>query len=276
MQRNVSMGNGLRSLAAGSALLLAGLCVSGCQRMLNGPHQEDAAQMRPDQVHDFNDLYGRNCSACHGADGKNGTSIPMNNPVYMAVATDAQIRQVTANGQPGTLMPAFGRSAGGLLTDTQIDVIVAGMRQRWGKPMPGLNPPPYAAVGKADVAHGAQVYAQGCASCHGAVAPAGADAQPGSATRPGKAGSIVDPTFLALLSDQALRTITIAGRPDIGQPDWRGDIPGRPLTEPEITDVVAWVASHRQPLPGQSYPDPAGPSQTAPKPGVTELERRTQ
>ena len=36
-------------------------------------------------------------------------------------------------------------------------------------------------------------------------------------------GSIVDPSYLALVSDQSLRSTIIAGRPDLGMPDWRSD-----------------------------------------------------
>jgi cytochrome c oxidase cbb3-type subunit 3/ubiquinol-cytochrome c reductase cytochrome c subunit len=82
---------------------------------------------------------------------------------------------------------------------------------------------------------------------------------------------VVDPTFLALLSDQSLRTIIIAGRPDLGQPDWRGDIPGHPLSDQEITDVVAWISGHRAPVPGQ-----AAPGSAAKNPGASEMQRRVQ
>jgi len=277
---------------AGRAALMAGLSTAlllaaGCQRLIDGPKLNEADQVRPDKILDFETLYNDNCAGCHGANGLNGPAIAMNNSEYMAITSDEQIRNITANGQTGTLMPAFAQSAGGLLTDAQINVIVSGMRERWGKPMPGLNPPPYAASAAADAAHGAQVYTAACASCHGPASQSAAvtqggepakggsthagQAQPGGTASPGKAGSIVDPTFLALLSDQSLRTIIIAGRPDLGQPDWRGDIPGHPLSDQEITDVVAWLSSHRAPLPGQTHPDPA-----AKNPDATELQRRVQ
>jgi hypothetical protein len=36
------------------------------------------------------------------------------------------------------------------------------------------------------------------------------------------------------------------GRPELGAPDWRGNAPGKPMSDQEITDVVAWLASHRE------------------------------
>jgi hypothetical protein len=57
---------------------------------------------------------------------------------------------------------------------------------------------------------------------------------------------VLDPAYLALVSDQALRTAVIVGRSDLGMPDWRANISGQPMSPQEISDVVAWLASHRQ------------------------------
>ena len=60
------------------------------------------------------------------------------------------------------------------------------------------------------------------------------------------------------MSDQALRSIIIAGRPDIGQPDWRNarqDVrKNGPLTAQDVTDIVAYLRTLRSPTPGQPYP----------------------
>jgi mono/diheme cytochrome c family protein len=83
------------------------------------------------------------------------------------------------------------------------------------------------------VKRGATVYQTYCAKCHG---PEGKGGETG--------GSVVDASYLALVSDQGLRTAVIAGRVDLGMPDWRGYVPGKPMTDQEISDVVAWMASH--------------------------------
>jgi hypothetical protein len=72
----------------------------------------------------------------------------------------------------------------------------------------------------------------------------------------------VNGSYLALVSDQDLRTVVIAGRPELGAPDWRSDIPGRPMSAQEITDVVAWLSAQRRKSPGQPYPNPSVGSAT--------------
>jgi cytochrome c oxidase cbb3-type subunit 3/ubiquinol-cytochrome c reductase cytochrome c subunit len=67
-------------------------------------------------------------------------------------------------------------------------------------------------------------------------------------------GSVTDGSYLALIGDQSLRAIIIAGRPDIGHPDWRGAQGSTPMSDQDVTDVVAWIASQRQKTPGQTYP----------------------
>jgi cytochrome c oxidase cbb3-type subunit 3 len=247
---------------AGSAalLLLVGLATAGCSRILNGPASAHDVVVRPTEIMDFHVLYSENCSACHGAEGKNGPSVALNNPLYLAVVSDAQMVNYTTNGGPGGQMPAFGRSAGGLLTSDQINAIVKGIRQKWAKPamFTGMTLPPYAADHPGDVAAGGQVYAQACANCHGAAL------RNGAVPTPGKAGSLVSADYLSLISDQGLRTVVLAGRTDLGMPDYRNDIPGRPLTDADITNVVAWLSAHRPPSVSENADGNQGPGQQAP------------
>ena len=218
-------------------LLLAVLAGAACAcNGAPGRPAPDSAVIAPDKVVDFDVLYATNCAGCHGANGTGGAAIGLADPVYLAIADDATIRRVTADGVPGTAMPAFAQSAGGLLTAAQIDVIVNGMRARWAKPtaLADASVPPYAAPASGDPARGATVYVRYCSSCHGAD---GQGAQ--------RASSIVDPAYLALVSDQGLRTTVIVGRPELGAPDWRGDVPGNPLSSEDVSDVVAWLAAKR-------------------------------
>jgi cytochrome c oxidase cbb3-type subunit III len=232
------------------AATLAVLALVGCNSLPGRPGPGPEV-VRPDEVLDFNTLYKQSCSGCHGAEGKGGAAVSLADPVYLALVDEATFRRVTANGVPGTPMPAFGRSAGGTLTDRQIDVLVRESRARWAKPdtLGGANPPPYLASSRGDASRGAEVYETFCASCHGA----------GGKGR-NKAASIVDGSYLATVSDQGLRTTVIVGMPDLGAPDWRSDIPGRPMTEQQVSDVVAWLVAQRPKFPGQPYASSPAPA----------------
>src|ERR1700689_3366756 len=120
----------------------------------------DSPVIPPSKIVDFSFLYARNCAGCHGPDGKGGAATGLGDPVYLAIADDATIRSVTADGVPGTAMPAFAQHSGGMLTDDQINVIVGGIRARWAKPdaLRGTDPPPYRALGPGDPKRGASVY----------------------------------------------------------------------------------------------------------------------
>jgi cytochrome c oxidase cbb3-type subunit III len=239
--------------------LIALLAVTACD-----PPPVDSPAVRPDGIVNFDYLYARNCAGCHGVDGKGGAAIGLGDPVYLAIADDATILRVTADGVPGTAMPAFAQRSGGMLTDEQVKTIVTGIRTRWSKPniLEGANAPPYSASSPGDPGRGAAVYVSYCSSCHGAG---------GRGTK--RASSIVDGSFLGLVSNQGLRTTVIVGRPELGAPDWRGDVPGKTLpgkTMPgktmsgktmsgktmsaqDVSDVVAWLAAQRPQFPGQPY-----------------------
>jgi mono/diheme cytochrome c family protein len=196
----------------------------------------DSPVIPPSKILDASVLYARNCAGCHGRNGKGGAAIALGDPVYLAIADDATITRVTAGGVPGTSMPAFAQHSGGLLTDSQIDAIVHGIRVRWAKPdaLRDANPPPYAAQRSGNPERGATVFQAYCSSCHGADGHGGK-----------RASSIVDGSYLALVSDQNLRTTVIVGRPDMGAPDWRNDLPGKPMSTDDVSDVVAWLVARR-------------------------------
>jgi mono/diheme cytochrome c family protein len=241
------------SLAAVAAIAL----LTGCNARLPGQPTEAERWRAPAEVSDFNQLYAQNCAGCHGAGGRHGAARSLNDPIYLAFVTDSDLRQVIAHGRLGTNMPAFSQQAGGGLTDRQIELLTSGMRAQWARPddFRGVEIPPYDAGGTAagsdadvttadagpanaspsyDTRRGAAAYQTYCARCHGTNGAGG------------QAGSIVDPNFLKLVSDQGLRTTVVVGLSDLGKPDWRSYLPGQPMSPREIDDVVAWLAAHRQ------------------------------
>jgi len=206
------------------SLVLASLALAGCSHLPGKPGPGPEVP-RPDSILDPVVLFNQNCQGCHGADGKNGPAMMLSDPVYLALVDDDTLRSVISKGRPGTAMSAFAQKEGGMLTDQQVSAIIRGIRERWSKPnaLGGDTAPPYAAKSVGDAARGQA-----------------ADGNGGP-----KAGSIVDHAYLSLITDQGLRTIVITGRPDFNAPDWRNNVPGHPMSDQEISDVVAWLASQR-------------------------------
>jgi cytochrome c oxidase cbb3-type subunit 3/ubiquinol-cytochrome c reductase cytochrome c subunit len=233
-----------RALLAAGAILLA---CAGCAHVPGVP-SASADVARPDQQLEFHALYKQNCSGCHGENGRGGAALPLKNPAYLAIAGRDNLRTITAKGMSATMMPAFAQSSGGMLTAQQVDALIQGMVHEWGQPsdFSAVALPPYSSAAPGDPANGQKVYAEACARCHGAD---GAGIKTSSTTTTGEQAamqhSIIDPSYLALVNDQSLRSYVIAGHIDDNAPDWRSYIAGRALTSQEIADIVAWLAQHR-------------------------------
>lgn len=223
-------------------LLVAVVLLVGCGK----PNPADR-YVRPENVTDFATLFQQNCSGCHGAEGKLGPAPPLDDPLFLSIASDEQLQQTIADGRPGTLMPAFEKSQGGSLTADQVKIVVAGIRETWkGSSVPADQLPPYqvstedpAGLKTADVAAGKELYETSCAKCHG-------DDGVGQ-----EAGPLNEPALARLMSDIVLRRLIITGRPDLKMPDYatmgKRSHTAAPFTSQQISDIAAYVRSLQQP-----------------------------
>jgi cytochrome c oxidase cbb3-type subunit III len=254
--------------------LLLGLLAVGCD--LPGKPNPKDRPVPSDQVLDFNLLYGKRCAGCHGADGKLGPAPPLNDPIFLAIVTDAELHKVISEGRMVTTgvrspMPAFSQSYGGPLTAAQVQALAVGIKKKWGtskvseagippylaKPVvpETKGPPPTMAPmpNRTDSDQPAKpivdtkeeqlkIFVQACASCHG-------NQGQGGKTNTRTVGAINDKAFLELISDQALRRIIITGRPDLGMPAFDGKtgrpVDFQPLSSEQINDLVKLLASWR-------------------------------
>lgn len=204
------------------------LAVSGCDQLPGKPKESDRWQP-PEAVKDFKTLFGTNCSACHGDDASIGPALSVQNPLFLAVIPKDTLRKIIADGIKGTPMQGFAKASGGDLTDEQIDILANNLSS---KAVQQPNLPAYSAP-LGDANHGSEVYNQYCANCHG------------QAGQGGKAGSVVNPDYLHLVTDQYLRSVIVAGRPELGMPNYQEFVKDHPMSSEEIADVVAWLTSHR-------------------------------
>jgi cytochrome c oxidase cbb3-type subunit III len=218
-----------------SPFLLFSLSVfAGCD--WPGKPKDTDRPIPADEIKDFGTLYSTHCAGCHGADGKDGPAPPHNDPLFLAIVPDEVLHLVITEGRVGTPMTAFAKNKGGPLTRKQIDIVAKGIKQHWAAPEKGKGqPPPYllSSAKAGDRKAGLKVFARDCAMCHGERGQGGEEA-----------GSINDPAFLTLVSDQALRRYIITGRPDFGMPNYvkRDDAD---LTSQEINDLVALLTYWR-------------------------------
>jgi mono/diheme cytochrome c family protein len=198
-------------------------------------------------MRDFGALFAENCSGCHGPQGRDGAAQPLNDPLYLRIVPRDELRRTIENGRPGTSMPAFARNRGGPLDAPQITAVVDGMEHTWAGPvdLSGASAPAYSAA-SGDAAAGAVVFAGACSGCHG---------------NNGAVGPIVNQSYLTLVSDQGLRTAVIVGRPRLGMPDWKHQAYHGGLSEDDISNVVAWLSSQRQPITQVRRQRQAGPNE---------------
>jgi mono/diheme cytochrome c family protein len=240
------------------SMAIIGVFLVGCDWMPGKPTRAQESVL-PTDVHAFNTLYSANCSGCHGTNGQFGAARPLNDPLYLSLADTAYLVQVTGDGVHDSLMPPFGRKQGGGLTSQQVSDIVNGMHRTWGNAgdEDSQAAPPLVSSTKGNPARGASLFTSHCAACHGKGGTGGQTA-----------GSVVDSTYLALVSDQALRSVIICGRLDLGMPTWRGTLNGSPagerdglppLNDRQISDLVAFLASHRVEFPGAPFPSLSNP-----------------
>jgi len=250
---------------------------TGCN--LPGTPKPEHRPEYPEQVAKFEQLFNKNCRGCHGQDGKMGPAPPLNDALFRAGISEKEIRTVLTSGRKGTLMPAFLKENGGLLTAAQIDIMVnelkgipyqvvqegegetvklrvtqdeKGKSPAWGtsgESPRGAPPYPPPAGETGDKDRGMKVFARACASCHGEDGKAGAGQGSESEGKGQKSLRINDPAFLTLLSDQALRRLIITGRPDLGMPDYAGSKERggdfKPLSSPDVADLVALLGYWR-------------------------------
>jgi mono/diheme cytochrome c family protein len=201
-------------------------------------------------------LFDMFCSACHGQNGQGSTMrtglwpldadpwghdwdvrnivreevndleiyVPsLNHPDTLAVASEQYLRNVIANGRPGTHMIGWKNDGG--LSDDEITLLVDFIRN-W-QPVGAARGEVAAQRGDAHV--GRALYRANCASCHGAGGEGGIGV------------SLNSPTFLAVASDEFLRDTIMHGRADTAMPAWRE------FDAQEISDIIAFMRNSWQP-----------------------------
>jgi mono/diheme cytochrome c family protein len=175
------------------------------------------------------ELFTKNCAACHGDFGEGGLNPTRPNDIIAPISTgeflktrdDFTLRAIIAQGQPNFGMSPFGSSFGGPLEDDEIDAIVAYIRSWEANPPVELPPeviPTQASLNATDI------YKDLCAQCHG---PNGEG---------GLGPSLSDPAFQAQNTDQQIFDTINQGHKATAMIGW-----GEVLTAEQIQQLVEFI-----------------------------------
>lgn len=174
-------------------------------------------------------LYNRFCVQCHG-EGSYGAWDPffhkfmpaVRGPGLRSVADRDYLRAALEKGRPGTLMPAWGKSGGGL-TSEQLDSLVNFLAPGTAKVRNPSSVPPR----RGEPRRGAELFGQLCAGCHGKnqLAPALGNA-----------------VFQSTASDEFIVRTIRRGRPDTAMPAFQHE-GADSLTDDEIEHLLAFLRS---------------------------------
>lgn len=177
-------------------------------------------------------LFRNYCANCHG----NGSFAEwdkffarfmpaVRGPGLHGLADHEYFKTAITQGRPGTLMPAWGKNAGGL-TEEQVEKLVsylmAGDQRTWTPPAS-----PIASLAGGNAQRGSELFQQMCAGCHGAnkLAP-----------------TLSNTVLQKSASDDFLARTILFGRPDTPMPAFRRE-GAQGLTDEEVRDLVAYLRS---------------------------------
>ncbi|NOY45164.1 MAG: c-type cytochrome [Deltaproteobacteria bacterium] len=174
-------------------------------------------------------LYRDNCSKCHGDSAEGGVGPQLNNPVFLASATDGMILEWIRNGKVGTPMLGFARAEQGIgeLTDRQMRDIVAYLRTFQDRPRVSVKRSPHGVPQLGEI-----WYRESCSQCHGEAGE--------GASGP----ALANLSFLRNASDGFLMATMAMGRDGTEmRPVKKGPQSILDLTSDQINDIVAYLRS---------------------------------
>ena len=187
-------------------------------------------------------LYRANCSTCHGVDGQGAIGVSLNSPTFLAVASDAYLRDTIVNGRPNTAMPSWREFSSQELSDllafmrewqpARSDIVsTLSLCETPPSPAPPLAPTPpsppfargWAGAQAVSATIGRTLFNANCVMCHGDNGQG--DLGPSLNTQ----------AFLTAVPDSYLAETMIRGRPGTGMPSWRH------LSNEDVASLVQFI-----------------------------------
>lgn len=192
------------------------------------------------------ELYADNCAACHGPDGEGASGPQLNNPAFLATASDGYLAATMVLGRTGTPMQPMvhGGSGVGQIAPRNVQDIVAFMRL-WDRPQPWRKTRRVPEMSASAVEHGRELFGENCAGCHGLH---------GRGARDGEgyyAPALNNPQFLAAATDGFLLATIARGRSETPMRAFARGAGGiGVLGDGDISDIVSFIRSWQAPAAG--------------------------
>ena len=191
-------------------------------------------------------LYNTYCVACHQPEGKGkvGFAPYIRNPDFLAITSDEFLRHTIVQGRPGTAMTPWS-----ILKSGDVDAIIFYLRSV-GEGSGATVTIDANRVHAGEAASGKPLYAQYCASCHGAGAKGYAEGGPGPA--------IGNKGFLGVASDDYIFHTVKHGRRGTAMRPFSGARGLANLSDGEIGDIIAFLRERDDTSPevASNGPDP--------------------
>ena len=209
------------------------------------PAAQSSETLAPNEVAEFDTLYAENCAGCHGPQGRGGAAIALADPVYLRIADEASMRarhrQRRTRDVDARLRAKRRRHADGQADrcDRARDPIALEPARDSRR-----RPSAFLRCGS----HGRRAARRGRlrkGTANPATVPEAAEARRAAPSR-----TIPFSRWSAIRGCARSSSPAV---PELGAPDWRGNVPGRPMSDQEVTDVVAWLARAASKAPGQPY-----------------------
>ncbi|WHX99267.1 c-type cytochrome [Neobacillus sp. DY30] len=178
-------------------------------------------------------IYNKQCLICHGETGKGegknaGTAI--NNQNYLNSVSNKDIFNSVKYGREGTGMPSYEKR----MSNEDLNNVVAFIRN-WQSEEIEFDVPQTIA---GDVVNGEKLYNVYCINCHGEA----------GAGKLKMGTALSNPQYLKYTADKQIWIATAYGREGTRMaPSLKGLDGVRQLTEDEITDIVSYIRTIKQP-----------------------------
>ena len=188
------------------------------------------------------ELFQGSCASCHGSNGEGASGPQLNNPRFLAAASDGFLAATIVLGRTGTPMQSMvhGQTGIGQIDPALVQDVIAYIRM-WDIEHRRRKPRSVAEMSRRAIVSGGEKFTKFCSSCHG---PNGMGELEGVEHF---APALNNPEFLAAASDGFLLATIARGRSNTPMRPFGTGAGGiADLTAEDISDIVSFIRTWQE------------------------------